>query len=184
MSNRCALCGAPSAAEGLNRISSLDVCDVCTHGDLSYRLANRGWQSSSREWVTENDNGATFHVEVSLVTRSAPPIQATFARNNLLQRGLSIFGGGVKTGDPTFDDLIAVMSKTKEFTRAFLQLEGPQNAVMELVGEGGKVFLNGGQLQCKAVSRETLTAQPFHLQACVLMHHLEMLDTRNDPFGQ
>jgi len=175
MSDRCALCGTPCSPSGLNRVSALDVCDQCTLGDLSSRLLGRGWQSGSREWVVENDNGATFYVEVFVSISGAPPIQATFLRNNILRRGLALFGGGVSIGDPTFDDSIFVSSRTKAFAKAFLQLEGPQNAVMELVGEGGKVTLNGGQLHCRAASRETLTAQPFHLQCCVLMHHLEVL---------
>ena len=167
----CALCH--KSRTGMNRVSGLDVCDVCWRGGVAQATAHRGWAFRSRNRTVRTKNNTYFICDVVGTVENPLPLNATFRMKNALWTVLGWFTGQ-STGDPLFDKLVYANGSPGDAMTRFLEDDGAQSAVMDLVGEMGTVQLNGRTLK---VSVQSNDAPPdsarIEAEVAVLMAHLE-----------
>ena len=171
----CDLCGVDLGQATLNRISGLDVCDDCSNGNITKRLAFRGWQTNTRQWAEQHDDAVIYHSEVSINPSRNLRHEASFNRAGFMNKLMRLFSKSFTTGDPLFDKLISVETRTEELTKSLLSNEGAQSAILEIC-EAGSVVIEFGRLVALNVAVETVDPQPLELQSCVIMHYLENVE--------
>lgn len=97
-----------------------------------------------REQRTENGSIART---VTVTLPHSVPVRARFVRESFLRRAKKLFVSEVEVGSAWFDDLIYVMTTTREATAAFLQPKRVQQALMLLVDEERHVQIDGNVLK-------------------------------------
>ncbi len=165
----CAVCEARGAA--MNRLGGLDVCDSCLGGGASASASRRGWSlGAETRLVTTQDR--SLHV-TTVVGRldEAPPIRATFRLREGIWRALSWFHG-VKAAEPLFDRTVFVTSPTAAATARLLADEGAQSALMDLVGEGARVDVDGASVDVVIRRPDPPDVARLTAEVAVLMAHL------------
>lgn len=81
--------------------------------------------------------------EVSLTLPIATPVNARFVRENALRRAEKLFVKEVEVGSAWFDDLIFVITSTREETAAFLAHKRVQQALILLIDDDRSVEVQG-----------------------------------------
>ncbi len=167
----CALCN--KTRTGMNRTSGLDVCDVCRRGGVEAATAGRGWSFTSRSRTVRTKNSTWYIVDVEGRMGRPVPLKATFR----MKRGLYALLGwvlGARTGDPLFDKLVYATGTPVDVLSDFLEDDGAQSAVMDLVGEMGTIRLQGNRTSVSVQSTEAPPdASRIEAEVAVLMAHLE-----------
>lgn len=81
--------------------------------------------------------------EVSLTLPVATPVCARFVRENALRRAEKLFVKEVEVGSAWFDDLIFVITSTRDETAAFLAHKRVQQALILLIDDDRTVEVQG-----------------------------------------
>jgi hypothetical protein len=89
---------------------------------------------------------------VTVTLPQAVPVRARFMRESFLRRARKLFVSEVEVGSAWFDDLIYVMTTTREATAAFLSHKRVQQALMLLVDEARHVEV--GEFALKLVDHD------------------------------
>jgi hypothetical protein len=92
------------------------------------------------------DNGQSVRT-VRLELPRATAVDARFVRESFLRRAEKLFVKEVEVGSAWFDDLIFVITCTREETAAFLATKRVQQALMLLVDEERYVEIEGRELR-------------------------------------
>ncbi|MDB4973993.1 MAG: hypothetical protein JWN48_2334 [Myxococcaceae bacterium] len=98
----------------------------------------------SREQHLDDHGKRVRSVQVSLPR--ATSVNAKFVRENALRRAEKLFVKEVECGSAWFDDLIFVITSTREATQAFLSHKRVQQALILLVDDDRHVELEGSTL--------------------------------------
>jgi hypothetical protein len=81
----------------------------------------------------------------------------------------------VDVDDELFQRLVHVSTESKEHTLAFLRDDDARSAVMDLVGEGGSLSIEGSRVHVQVVmAQDTDHFDPalIEVETAVLLHHL------------
>jgi hypothetical protein len=81
-----------------------------------------------------NEHGRTTRV-ITLELPEPTPVRARFVRESLLRRAKKLFVDEVEVGSAWFDDLIYVITSTRESTAQFLRERRVQQALIMLVDD-------------------------------------------------
>jgi hypothetical protein len=84
---------------------------------------------------------------LTVVLPEPTAVRARFVRENLLRRAEKLFVNELEVGSAWFDDLIYVITGTREETAAFLAHKRVQQALMLLVDEDRWVEVSGSELK-------------------------------------
>lgn len=173
----CGVCLKPKV--GTNRVGGLGICDTCLNGGAEKAAAGRGWQLASRSWTTGTGRNTWYHCEAKGVLPGAPEMKAKFKRK---VGGLFAAIFSIKTDDPLFNQSVDARSKTKEIAQQFLEDDGAQSAIMDLVGERAKVKIDGENIVAHAAAGYQYGDPPSELrvlaETAVLMAHLAKFSER------
>jgi hypothetical protein len=85
--------------------------------------------------------------EVTVTLSKPTKVCARFVRENALRRAEKLFVKEVEVGSAWFDDLIFVITSTREATAAFLAHKRVQHALMLLVDDDRSVEVQGSALK-------------------------------------
>ena len=173
----CGICLTPKI--GTNRVGGLGICDKCLNGGAEQAAAGRGWNLESRSWTTGHGRNQWYHCEAKGVLPGAPDMQAKF---KMKVGGLFAAILSIKTDDPLFNQSVDARSKTKDLTRQFLEDDGAQSAIMDLVGERAKIKIEGEHIVAHAAAGYQYGEPPSELrvlaETAVLMAHVAKFSER------
>ena len=157
----------------MNRMGGLDVCDVCARGAASESVKARGWTLNAESFVRYTRDHTWYYVRVEGTIDDPLAMTATFR----MKEGYWFWLGmvwGIRVNDPLFNKLVLATSATKPLTRQFLESEGAQSALMDLVGEGGTIQVRGSSISVQVRQEGSAPDQArIEAETAVLMAHLE-----------
>jgi hypothetical protein len=179
-SRPCELCGNDAGGHGFNRVAGLDVCDGCLYGDMETRLGHLGIKVGGKATQVERQVGGcyrtgtvqTFYeIEVAGNCRATSGFALAFSRETFGEKLLKLFTREIQVGDPLFDDHVFIRAKGDErAARTFLDDEGVQSAIMELVGVEGHVTIEDGSIGVFTIQEEYSALERCQLAvACLLV---------------
>ncbi len=77
--------------------------------------------------------------------------KAAFGKEGIIQKLAKIFSKELQVDDPAFDDKVYVRAADED-TERFLENEDVRNLIVEFVGEGGTVAVDGSRVLIHAVN--------------------------------
>lgn len=109
-------------------------------------------------------------------------MSASFGRATAFSRFRDKFGKKIRSGDPFFDEKIAVSSRSPEVLEALLRLEGVQTAIFEFVSVAGGLHIDEGTVKCHvASSSEPPPEVDLTLNLCALLFFMRRVHEQNAP---
>ncbi len=175
----CDLCGETREARALNRLTELDICDNCEVGDLTHCRAHQGWKINVRRWKVgseHSEGGSATLYKLTITVPNTSGIQASFGPEGLIEKGIKLFKRELQAGDPAFDKVVYVSTDTRETTARLIGASGAQAAIMELVGEGRTVRLDGRELVTTGdIVPNSPPLDRIIMKCCLLMRHVELV---------
>ena len=123
----CDLCGQRTTGGGFNRAAGLDICDRCLRGDLEIALRRIGAKIDTKLTIKEEESyGVGSETQYSLSLEGSigfsRGMSASFGRATAFSRFRDKFGKKIRSGDPFFDEKIAVSSRSPEVLEALLRV--------------------------------------------------------------
>jgi len=182
----CGLCGQAAVEASMDRICRLNVCGLCSHGELSERVLHRGWSTScevdtarehyqyrsgrERSLMLDVDAACTFERDLGVDLRLKP--------EGFIDKLAKLKRAEVQAGDPLFDDLIFVKTKTPEKVKRLLAMAGAQEAAMEIFSEGmetkrARIIVEQETLKVRAVVDDAMRGHWVQLHMLIFAHYLE-----------
>lgn len=178
----CELCGASQSIQQLNRSSGMGMCDVCYHGDMQSARERQDMDYSVRREQrtvrTENSSKVIHLMHISarlhgleqgwrgLLKREGQYLGASMVRGLADAVGL----GDPKVGDPLFDDFIHIKTRDGgELMGLLTEQAGSQDAIMELLADGGEIVFDGAELHATISQDESPPLEADMLRAMVAL---------------
>ena len=176
MRGRCALCS--EEAEHFNRVSGLEVCDICFHGDLASRMEQlRGWvvliETSMRKIRVQNQTYTDYQTTCEVTLNIESALEFRCARLGFFSKCFGRFLGRVTVGDPLFDGSVYLRTKSPAQLRSLLKNEGLQSSIMDLLGELPRFRVEGEQISGFIESKEPPDSNIICREVAVLGAYLE-----------
>jgi hypothetical protein len=115
--------------------------------------------------VSKSETSSSLSVEgVSIATASTAgerweftlpqptSLVASFGKEGVLKKIVKLFSKELQVGDPTFDEKVYISTSDPDKTARFLQNQDVRNLIVEFVGEGGAVEIEGTKVMIYAVN--------------------------------
>lgn len=168
----CALCGSRKDRR-LNRIGGVDLCHRCYEGGAVAAAHARGFALGVEltTWYYEN---TSIHRVRGRAAVARPLFDASFRRKGLASLA-ALFGMTLRVRDPLFHEIGVIVTRDKARTRRFIDDDGAQSAVMDLLGEDVSIKVRRtGQIQLSGQRQEDPFDQTaIEREAAVLLVHLD-----------
>ena len=176
MRGRCALCF--EEAERFNRAGGLAVCDTCFHSDLASRMEQlRGWIVYVDTWRQEvrvqNQTKVYYQTICEVTLKIESTLEFRCARLGFFSKLFGRFFGRVTVGDPLFDGLVYLRTKSPEQLRSLLKKEGIQSSMMDLLGELPSFRVEGEQISGSIESPDPPDTHLICRELAVFGAHIE-----------
>jgi hypothetical protein len=166
----CGVCLQPAPADAMNRAGGMNVCDRCFHGGASDSVRARGWLLSATMSRFQVKETTFFTVVVTGKLDTPTPLTATFRMKSGVWMLAGLFGR-TPTNDPLFNKMVYASGDTS--MRSFLESDGAQSAVMDLVGELGTIHVGGSSVSVSVTQQDTAPEQArIEAEVAVLMAHV------------
>ncbi len=168
----CALCRR--SADGLyNRVGGVDLCNSCHDGGAVAAACARGF-AMEVECATLGSGKSEVQVAQGRASMPAPLFNASFRRKGLASLA-GLLGMTIRVQDPLFHQLGVILTRDRARTQRFIDGEGAQSAVLDLLGESVNISVrSNGQVKLAGRSRhEPFDPTAIELKFAVLLVHLE-----------
>ena len=168
----CALCRSTKDPRP-NRIGGIDLCRRCYDGGAVAAAHARGFRLRIEcSIVGHGDN--QFFVAKGNAAVAKPLFNASFRRKGLASLA-GLFGLTVRVQDPLFHKLGVIITRDKPRTRRFIDNDGVQSAVMDLLGEdvSVKIRRNGHVQVSGARKSDPFDQTSIEREVAVLLVHLD-----------
>jgi hypothetical protein len=168
----CALCRSTKDRR-LNRIGGVDLCGRCYDGGAVDAADDRGFRLEVECTVVGHGDKRFYRARGS-ATVAKPLFDASFRRKGLASLA-GLFGMTIRVPDPLFHELGVIITRDVARTRRFIEEDGAQSAVMDLLGEDVSIKVRRtGQIRLSGQR----TSDPFDQTAierelAVLLVHLD-----------
>lgn len=168
----CALCRSTKDARP-NRIGGIDLCHRCYDGGAVAAAHARGF-SLRVQCSTVGHGDKQFFVARGNAAVAKPLFNASFRRKGLASLA-ALFGMTIRVQDPLFHKLGVIVTSDKARTRRFIENDGAQSAVMDLLGEDvGIKIRRSGQLEVSGVRKhDPFDQTSIEREVAVLLVHLD-----------
>lgn len=177
----CALCLRESVSPP-NRVGGLDLCNFCAFGGALAAAKARGYQLEVDCFAIGPSRAMTFFARGD-ARLEMPALKASFRRRgfgSLLRR---IFTRRVRLSDPLFHRIGHIESPERVQVLEFMDDEGVQGIVMELLGEDVNISIaRNGRVKVRGVRTSgAFDRTRLELGMAVLMVHLDRFALRRRP---
>lgn len=134
-----------------NRIGGVDLCRRCYDGGAEAAAHARGFRLGVECGIVGHGD-KTVYVTKGSAAVGKPLFNASFRRKGLASLA-GLFGLTIRVQDPLFHKLGVIITRDKSGTGRFIEDDGAQSAVMDLLGESvsievrrtGQIKVSGGR---------------------------------------
>ncbi|PRP95535.1 hypothetical protein ENSA5_38180 [Enhygromyxa salina] len=171
-SPRCALCRTTEDPRP-NRIGGIDLCRRCHDGGAVAAAHARGFQLRVKcGFVGHGDK--RVYVAQGDASVARPLFDASFRRKGLASL-VGLLGMTIRVEDPLFHKLGVIITRDKPGTHRFIDDDGAQTAVMDLLGEDVSVKVKrAGQVKLSGRRKhEPFDQTAIERELAVLLVHLD-----------
>lgn len=168
----CALCRSTKDARP-NRIGGVDLCRRCYDGGAVAAAHARGFNLRIK-CSTVGHGDKKFFVAQGQAAVAKPLFNASFRRKGLASLA-ALFGMTIRVQDPLFHKLGVIVTTDKPRTRRFIDNDGAQSAVMDLLGEDVSIKIRrNGQITVSGVRKhDPFDQTSIEREVAVLLVHLD-----------
>ena len=168
---QCELCKGETVKENIFRYAALNICKLCDSNIEIYKRLKK-----SRKFNIIEDS-KTYHLQSGIIVVWTIKYKIDFDINMkmvLKKEGIvsavhKIFKNELEIGDHIFDDAIWIRGNPEEQVKNFLNHEGMQTVILELVGNGGILKIDRDYLEYYIESGSSNRS----LNCAILVHYLE-----------
>ena len=97
--------------------------------------------------------GATSGEHYHFALAQPAGLNVVFGKESVLKKLGKLFSKELQVGDSSFDSKVYITTSNKESTLRFLKNDDVKALVLELVGDGGTVAVNGSRVDVHALSK-------------------------------
>lgn len=169
----CALCRGAEDPKP-NRIGGLDLCRRCYDGGAVAAAHARGFGLGVKCGQVGPHDDPIFTAK-GTASVGKPLFNASFRRKGVVSLLAGLFGMAIRVKDPLFHKIGAIVTLDKARTRRFIEDDGAQSAVMDLLGEDVSVKIQeGGQLSLSGARKnDPFDQTAIEREVAVLLVHLD-----------
>lgn len=177
----CGLCEQSVSRNRTIRAFGLDICNGCETGKREVRARHRGIElGEPRQWTESKNQGSSgasvAHCAECRATVTAPAldVRAAFTREHLGAKLAKLFRfrDEIQVGDAIFDDVVLITTETEQATRQWLDDEGVQSAILDMVADGLSVKIEGETIHARGCSSSELSGFTVQLAVFALAVYL------------
>lgn len=168
----CALCRS-TKDDRPNRIGGVDLCRRCYDGGAVAAAHARGFNLRIK-CATVGHGDKKFFVARGNASVAKPLFNASFRRKGFANLA-ALFGMTIRVQDPLFHKLGVIVTTDKARTRRFIDNDGAQSAVMDLLGEDVAIKIRqSGQITVSGARKhDPFDQTSIEREVAVLLVHLD-----------
>lgn len=168
----CALCRSTEDPRP-NRIGGVDLCRRCYDGGAVAAAHARGFQLRVKCAIVGHGD-KRFYVASGDASVAKPLFDANFRRKGLASLA-GLLGMTIRVQDPLFHQLGVIVTRDKPGTRRFIDEDGAQSAVMDLLGEDVSIKVKRtGQVRLSGQRKhDPFDQTAIEREVAVLLVHLD-----------